>query len=383
VVRHQRRCSTGQGFPCNCEPSYQAQVFSPRDRRTIRKSFRRLGDARAWRSETKLALRNGTIGAPTRVTLREAAEDWLRAAEAGVVRTRSGERYKPSALRSYRNSLELKVLPALGHLRLSAVARPTLQDLVDRLVAEGLSPSTVRNSVLPLRAIYRRALSRAEVMQNPTRGLTLPAVRSRRERVARPAEAKALIEVLGPRERPIYATALYAGLRRGELQGLRWQEVDFERGVIRVERSWDRRAGAIEPKSRSGRRRVPLTAQLRPYLIEHRLRQGHGEDGIVFPNSAGRPFSSGWVADCARATWESAGHEPIGLHECRHTYAAFMIAAGINAKALSTYMGHSSITITLDRYGHLMPGAEEEAAGMLAAYLDAAERAGRREPSGS
>jgi integrase len=68
--------------------------------------------------------------------------------------------------------------------------------------------------------------------------------------------------------------------------------------------------------------------------------------------------------------WERAGLAAIGLHECRHTYAALMIAAGVNAKALSTYMGHASITITLDRYGHLMPGNEREAAGMLAAYLD-------------
>ena len=72
----------------------------------------------------------------------------------------------------------------------------------------------------------------------------------------------------------------------------------------------------------------------------------------------------------AREAWHKAGLEPIGLHECRHTYAAFMIAAGVNAKALSTYMGHSSITITLDRYGHLMPGSEAEAAGMLEAYLE-------------
>jgi len=68
--------------------------------------------------------------------------------------------------------------------------------------------------------------------------------------------------------------------------------------------------------------------------------------------------------------WRLARLEPIALHECRHTYAAFMIAAGVNPKALSSYMGHASITITLDRYGHLMPGAEDEAAAMLDAYLD-------------
>jgi integrase len=72
----------------------------------------------------------------------------------------------------------------------------------------------------------------------------------------------------------------------------------------------------------------------------------------------------------ARAAWREAELEPIGLHESRHTYAAFMIAAGVNAKALSAYMGHSSITMTLDRYGHLMPGNEEAAASLLVAYLE-------------
>jgi integrase len=67
--------------------------------------------------------------------------------------------------------------------------------------------------------------------------------------------------------------------------------------------------------------------------------------------------------------WREAGLNPIGLHECRHTFASLMIAAGVNAKALSVYMGHASITITLDRYGHLMPGNETEAAGLRDAYL--------------
>src|SRR5688500_7240964 len=77
----------------------------------------------------------------------------------------------------------------------------------------------------------------------------------------------------------------------------------------------------------------------------------------------------------ATSAWQVAGLDPIGLHECRHTYAAFMIAAGVNAKALSTYMGHSSITITLDRYGHLMPGNEQQAAHMLSTYLELNGRA--------
>src|SRR5215210_7672369 len=123
VARHARRCAGQTGGVCDCRPAYQAQVFSRGDRKTIRKTFATLADARAWRAETKTALNRGTLRAPTRTTLAEAAEEWLRAAHAGVVRTRSGDVYKPSALRAYEQALDTKVLPALGQLRLSGVTR--------------------------------------------------------------------------------------------------------------------------------------------------------------------------------------------------------------------------------------------------------------------
>ena len=370
TLRHASGCRSRAEESCDCRPTYQAQVYSPRDRRTIRKTFRSLADARAWRSATQTALNCGTLRAPSRTTLAEAAEEWLSAAEAGVVRTRSGDPYKPSALRAYEQALRQKLLPALGPLKLSGVTRNHVQDVVDRLVAEGQSASTVRNAVLPLRAIYRRAVARSEVHLNPTEGLTLPAVRGKRDRVARPAEARILLEALPAEDRAVWATALYAGLRRGELAALRWSDVDLERGVICVERSWDPKAGPVEPKSRSGRRRVPLAGPLRAHLAAHRLVKPSDDAALLFGRSGGRAMHSDMLTRRSHAAWKRAGLEPIGLHECRHTYAAYMIAAGVNAKALSTYMGHSSITITLDRYGHLMPGSESEAAGMLGAYLE-------------
>jgi integrase len=252
------------------------------------------------------------------------------------VRTRSGDPYKPSALRAYEQALRGKLLPALGHLKLSSVTRNSVQDLVDRLVAEGSSASTVRNAVLPLRAIYRRALalSRSQVHLNPTEGLTLPAVRGRRDRVARPVEAVALLEALAQDDRAVWATSLYAGLRRGELAALRWADIDLERGLIRVERSWDPKAGPVEPKSRSGRRRVPLARPLRVHLAAHRLLLRRSDDAeLLFGRSGGRAMHSDMLTRRAHTAWRRAGLEPIGLHECRHTYAAFMIAAGVNAKA--------------------------------------------------
>jgi len=346
-------------------------VWSARDGRTIRRTFRTLGDARAWRAESQTALRRGGLRAPTRVTLAEAAEAWLAAAEAGVIRTRSGDPYKPSALRGYEQALRLRVLPELGRLRLSAVTTRAVQDLIDMWVADGLGASTVRNTLLPLRAIYRRAVGRDEVLVNPTRGLALPAYRGRRERVARPEEATALLAALPTEDRAVWATALYAGLRRGELRALQWGDVDFDHGLIRVERSWDDKTGPIAPKSRAGRRRVPLAKPLRTLLTEHRLHQSAGTE-LVFGRSRGRPLAAEALTQRAKRIWSTHAVSPIGLHECRHTYASYMIAAGVNAKSLSSYMGHSSITMTIDRYGHLMPGNEQHAAELLEAFLEAA-----------
>ena len=140
--------------------------------------------------------------APSRQTLEQAAKDWLKAANAGVIRTRSGDPYKPGALRGYEQALSARLVPRFGHLKTSALHRNAVQDLVDEMLAEGLAPSTVRNAILPLRAIYRRLLSRSEVSVNPTLGLSLPAIRDSRDRVARPGEARALLEALSPSRSP-------------------------------------------------------------------------------------------------------------------------------------------------------------------------------------
>ncbi len=153
---------------------------------------------------------------------------------------------------------------------------------------------------------------------------------------------------------------------------LRWVDVDLKQGVLRVARAWDPKERAmIAPKSVAGARRVPIPAVLRAYLAPFKLLAPAEPDGLVF-GVRGEPFSASTIGERAQRSWRAAGLEPISLHECRHTFASLMIAAGVNAKALSTFMGHANISITLDRYGHLMPGAEDEAASLMDAYLRAA-----------
>jgi hypothetical protein len=148
VLRHARGCRSRDGAGCSCTPGYQAQVWSARERKTIRKTFRSLVDARTWRQESQIALRKGQLRSPSEITLIEAAAEWLAAAQTGVVRTRSGEAYKPSAIRAYRQALNHRVLPTLGSKRITAISHTMLQDFADELSSKGLQPSSVRNTIL-------------------------------------------------------------------------------------------------------------------------------------------------------------------------------------------------------------------------------------------
>jgi len=379
AVKHRAGCASEHGGRCNCRKVYQAAVWSARDAKRIRKHFDQLGAAKSWRADSYGRLRRREMRAPSAMTFGEAAALWLLGARGGSIRNRSGDRYKPSTIRSYELALRGPcrgnggLLRELGHLKLSDLSLDDVQGYADRLLAAGAEPSTIRNQVMPVRVICR--WRQREITVNPTAGLSLPAVRLGRNRIADPAEAEMLLAALSGRDRPLWASAMYAGLRRGELMGLRWCDVDLSRGVIEVRQAWDPKEHLmVAPKSAAGSRRVPIAAVLRAFLAPAQLAAPAERQGLVFGSGAG-PFCASSVSERARRAWRKADMEAICLHDCRHTFASLMIAAGVNAKALSTFMGHANISITLDRYGHLMPGAEDEAAGLMDTYLQAARDA--------
>ena len=163
---------------------------------------------------------------------------------------------------------------------------------------------------------------------------------------------------------------MLAGTRRGELLALDWSNIDIKAGVLRVERSDDPTSRTFgRPKSKHGIRTIPITAALTPYLREHVLRSGR-RTGLVFGATGARPLNSHQLQDRADETWQARGLPRVTLHACRHLYASMSIAAGVNAHALCRYMGHSSIAVTFDLYGHLFPGNESEAAALLDAYRE-------------
>lgn len=373
-IRHSQKCPAGSGSTrCSCSPRYRAFAFSAREGKLVRKTFTSLTEAKAWRTEAQVALRRGTMTAAPTPTLGDAAEAWLAGAESGAIRNRSGDEYKPSAIRGYEQALRLRLLPEFETVKLSEISRGELQAFIDRLLEDGANPSTIRNTLMPLRSIFRRAVARGEVPVNPTNGLEMPAVRGSRDRVASREEAELLLAAL-PADQALWATAIYSGLRHGELRALEVDDVDLKKMIIHVRRSWDPYVGPITTKSRAGRRNVFLSELLEPFMREH-LATLEWSDGLVFGRSAEVPFSSCGVNNRAYAAWERAELNRITLHECRHSFASLAIAAGVNAKALSEFMGHASVAFTWDRYGHLMPGNEKEASGLFDAYLRRAQGA--------
>jgi integrase len=364
VERHSRSCASRDGAACNCEPSYMAWAWNPRDGKKLYKTFSGKGAksaAKQWRSDAIPAIRKHELRAPTKVTLRAAWEDWIAAAERGEVHSRFKRPYKPSALRGYRADMTNYVLPELGARRLADVTADDIQALIERLNGKGLSGSKVRNVIIPLQSLYRR--NRRQVPIDPTDGdaLDLPEVGGRRERVAQVTETVTLLEALPVDVRPIYATAAYAGLRRGELRALRVSDVNEV--YLWVERSWDDKAGVIDPKSKAGRRHVPLPATLRAILTEHIERTGRSGDELVFGRTATEPFTPSHVRRQAGA--------PFGLHELRHSYSSYLDAAGISETRADRYMGHSNPSVQA-RYRHQLEGQLTEDAKRLDEYLTGA-----------
>jgi integrase len=361
-ARHGRACPHRDGR-CNCTPTFQAQVYDSKAGRRMYKTFATRSAAKRWRHDAISDLRSGKLTADRGPMFGDAVEDWLDGLRAGHITTRSGDPYKPAAIRDYERNLRLRAKPVLGHLRLAEVTTRDVQRLIDGLIMKNLAPATIDAALTPLKAMYRRAAGRGDVPINPTVGVEKPAVRTKPKQVVAPSDAEAMITALEPAERALWATAMYAGLRRGELIGLRREEIDLATGVLHVRRGWDMVEGEVAPKSRQGRRKVPIAGILRDHLDE-RLLHADG-DAHVF----GSPRWVSRANDRARERWEKRGLPVLTLHGCRHAYASFGIAAGLNAKTLSVYMGHATIAITLNLYGHLMPGAEDEATEMLDAFF--------------
>lgn len=387
--RHFKGCSAREGGRCNCDAGWQATVYLAREKRRVSKAFPREAEARSWQADVKMAAKNGVStpqGRDAR-TLVEGLRQLIAGMEAGSIRPKGRSRYKPNTIRSYERAVRVHIEPSgVAGVGVAELRRRDLQDFADELLAAGLSANTVSNVLNPIQAFYRREIDRDELTYNPSERIDLPTGEPRRpSRVAAPGEAAALLAALPAEEQTLWATAFYAGLRRGELQALRVCDIDLDANLIAVKRGWDQVEGVIEPKSRAGRRVVPLLAILRDQLIAHLRRSGRRGGDLVFGRTTVEAFYASTVDKRAQRAWKAANEtevaaaeserrapallRPISLHQCRHTFASLLIDSGANPKAIQEFMGHSKIHTTFDVYGHLLPGSHDAVRVRMDAYL--------------
>ena len=339
------------------------------------------------------------------VTIAEAGRLWLETGDkAGLER---------STLAAYRQHLKLHIEPYLGNVKLSQLSAPMVREFEDKLargdMPAGAQPqprtrTMVRKVRVSLSSLLSDAQERGLVSRNVVRDLRRTRARGTERKAERRQkgklkigvdiptreEIKAIVEATKGRWRPILLTAIFTGLRASELRGLRWIDVDLERRELHVRQRADRYSAIGKPKSESGERTVPLTPIVANTLREWKLACPKSEGGLVFPSTGGLVehhkniverglvptlIAGGVAVDEERADGTAIKRAKYtGLHALRHFYASWCINRRIDgglelpAKVVQERLGHSSIMMTMDVYGHLFPRGDDSA------ELEAAER---------
>ena len=361
----------------------EAWVVSYRDQGGTRrtKNFDRKRDADAFENTVNVDVRRGLhIADSQSILVSEAARQW-QDSTAGL---------EQSTRTQYRQHIDLHIIPFIGATKLSQLTVPAVRAFEDKLVKEGRSSAMVRKILTSLGSILADAQERGLVVQNVVRGLRSnrrgkdrsKAIDRRRKgklkvgvHIPTPDEIRLLIAELSnhPRWRAFLLTATFTGLRASELRGLPWRNVNLKRGELDVHRRADRYNKIGPVKSEAGERTLPLPPLLVNALREWKLACPKSELDLVFPNEDGGILDySNIVKRGLRPIWIAAGvvttagkAKYTGLHNLRHFYASWCInrkkdgGLGLPLKLVSARLGHATIHLTADRYGHLFPPADD------------------------
>jgi integrase len=332
--------------------------------------------ARAERAQMLARLRLGQRVERTDLTVAAAAAQWLERGigQKGQWEPATRERYERIVRRCVENSADPTLRP-IGQLKL----RDAHADQVaawTQANARELAPTTASLALIALNQIFRFALRRGWIADNPVTHLEpgeKPRWTPQRVSILEPADLGKLLDHAGP-YRLLFEFLAYSGLRIGEALGLCWADVDFDAGLIRVHRQLSRRRVHKKLKTPAGRREVVLAPHLATLLREHWLASAYkGADDFVFANTIGRGRDYRDVGEGFRSAIKKAGLAGDGkrliLHSLRHTFASLLIAQGLNIVFVSRQLGHANATITLEVYAHLFEQADHATAARNA--LDA------------
>jgi integrase len=301
------------------------------------------------------------------LTVGEYLDSWLSDSVRGTVR--------PSTFERHEGIIRLHIKPSLGRVGLKKLTPAHVRGLHREKLDAGLAPATVRKIHSTLHKALSQAVSDGIVPRNAA-DVKAPRPTPEEMQPLSEAEARAFLDTArGDRFEPLYMLAISTGLRRGELLGLRWKDVDLERGTLRVGRALVREAGRHvlgETKTRRGRRQINLTPRAVSTLKAHckkqleekiKLTGLHRDHGLIFATRVGTPINpENLVNRSFKPLLERASLPEIRFHDLRHTCATLLLSKNVNPKIVSEMLGHATIAITLDTYSHVLPTMQESAA---------------------
>jgi integrase len=334
-------------------------------------TFAKKKEADEYQATVRVDVRHGVHTALSKsITVAEAATDWIAYA------TLEGR--ERSTLQGYQAHVDLHINPHLGRERLAKLTTPRINTFRDDLLASKMSRAMARKVLTSLKGLLRDAKRRGNVAQNVALDVRVTADKRGKRKlkvgvdIPEPDEIRRIIHAAKGKARPFMITAIFTGLRASELRGLRWQDVNLDKGILHVHQRADRFNEVGKPKSTSGDRTVPLPAQVINTLREWKLACPKGELGLVFPTGAGtienHANNINRLLDptqVAAGVVDAKGNAKYGMHSFRHFYASWLINRRVDGglelplKTVQTRLGHSSVLMTSEVYGHLFPSTDD------------------------
>lgn len=288
---------------------------------------------------------------------------------------------RPSSHKTYEGYIKNHIKPNIGNIPLTKLTTLDLQRMYQKLLTEGrveriesqnqpkgLSPKTVRNLNQIISSAMKLAMDQRLISKNPADGCALPKVEHKEMKTLPVEQLNAFLrEAKKTSTFEMYYIDLATGLRRGELLGLKWQDVDLDNGIIHVRRQVGRIDGKVQEaplKTKNAYRNISIGADAVSILSEKKKKDGNFSE-YVFPSPTGGPMSPDSVLKMLHRVLERAGLPEIRFHDLRHTFATLALQNGVDIKTVSGMLGHFSAGFTLDTYAHVTTAAQRQAADTM------------------
>lgn len=346
---------------------YRGSYFAPDGKRRY-VSAKKKGDAERKLRQAMTDADRGFVFDGGNVALEDYLTRWLSDSVQNTVRR--------STFVQYKSVVNRHIVPALGRLQLRSLTPAHARALYREKLDSGLSSRTVQYIHITLHKALKQAVMDGLIPRNITDAVKPPQVHKKEVQPLTPVEVAALLSAAsGDRLEALYVTAIHTGLRRGEILGLKWSDVDLDTRTLSVQRSLDKDGTFNPPKRNKSRRTVTLTPKAVEALKGHRVRQNEerlqigslwDDHNLVFPNQYGKPMHADNLYHRSfKPLLDRAGLFGFTFHSLRHTCATLLLSKNINPKIVSEMLGHATISQTMDTYSHVMPGMGDVAATAL------------------